>query len=294
MDTYVNLPEITSSGQPIRADKPTSVKPFAGKVLLITGSESGIGRETARELARQGASVMLNGLRPDRLLETHQLFLGEGLLADICVADVTDFADCQRLVAATITAFGRLDGLITNASVSMRAYFNDLDIDVFRTVCDSNIYGTVYPLKAALPYLQASKGSVTFISSVSALNGLPSGSAYCAGKAAVSNLAHTLRLEWHDTGMHVGVVHIGFTRNDPDKRVFDANGQPVPIAHRPPNLQMTQPQVAQRIARHIRQRRQITVLTGTGRLNAFMSRYFPHLADRILLWSMRRWPKMYE
>ena len=237
---------------------------------------------------------MLNGLRPDRLLETHQRFAEEGLLADTCVADVTDFADCQRLVAATLTAFGRLDGLITNASVSMRAYFNDLDIDVFRTVCDSNIYGTVYPLKAALPHLKTSQGSVTFISSVSALNGLPSASAYCAGKAAVSNLAHTLRLEWYDTGMHIGVMHIGFTRNDPDKRVFDANGQPVPIAHRPPNLQMTQPQVAQRIARHIRQRRQITVLTGTGRLNAFMSRYFPRLADHILLWSMRRWPKMYE
>ncbi|MBO0937592.1 SDR family NAD(P)-dependent oxidoreductase [Fibrella sp. HMF5335] len=294
MDTYVNKINTPSTHQPTQISESTSTQPFTGKVFLVTGSESGIGRETARELARQGAAVMLNGLRPDRLLETHRLFAEEGLLVDTCVADVTNWDDCQRLVDTTMLAFGRLDGLITNASVSMRAYFNDLDIDVFRTVCDSNIYGTVYPLKAALPYLKASRGSVTFISSVSALNGLPSGSAYCAGKAAVSNLAHTLRLEWHDTGMHIGVVHIGFTRNDPDKRVFDAGGQPVPIAHRPPNLQMTQPQVAQRIARHIRQRRQITVLTGTGRLNAFMSRYFPHLADRILLWSMRRWPRMYE
>ncbi|MBO0932192.1 SDR family NAD(P)-dependent oxidoreductase [Fibrella aquatilis] len=294
MDTYVRKTTHPPTRQSVQLAEPTAAQPFSGKVFLITGSESGIGRETARELARQGAAVMLNGLRPDRLLETHRLFAEEGLLADTCVADVTNWDDCQRLVDATILAFGQLDGLITNASVSMRAYFNDLDIDVFRTVCDSNIYGTVYPLKAALPHLQAARGSVTFISSVSALNGLPSGSAYCAGKAAVSNLAHTLRLEWHNTGLHIGVVHVGFTRNDPDKRVFDASGIPVPIAHRPPRLQMTQPKVAGHIARHILRRRQTTILTGTGRLNAFMSRFFPRLADSILLWSMQRWPKLYE
>ena len=242
-----------------QADQPTGqrtiVPPrtgtFAGKVALITGSESGIGRETARELARQGASVMLNGLRPDLLADTLHSFTDAGYTADACVADVTDYTACQRLVDETVMAFGRLDLLVANASISMRAYFNDLDVDVFRAVCDSNIYGAVYPLKAALPHLLTAKGSVTFISSVSSLNGMPSGSAYCAGKAAVSNLAHTLRLEWHGTGLHAGVIHLGFTTNDPEKRVFAADGQPVPLAHRPPRLQMSQQAVAQAIAKQI-------------------------------------------
>ncbi len=267
---------------------------FVGKVALITGSESGIGRETARELARQGASVMVNGLRPDRLAATLHEFEAEGLTARTCLADVTDYTACQRLIADTVAAFGRLDILVTNASVSMRAYFNDLDVSVFRAVCDSNIYGTVYPLKAALPHLLASKGCITFISSISSINGIPSGSAYCAGKAAMSNLAHTLRLEWQGTGLHIGVIHLGFTANDPEKRVFSATGQPVPMAHRPPRWQMSQQDVARAIARHIRRRRSRTVLTFMGKLNVTLSRFFPDLVDWLVLLSKRLRPELYE
>ena len=267
---------------------------FAGKVALITGSESGIGRETARELARQGAAVMLNGLRSEQLADTLHSFTEAGYVAEACVADVTNFEACQHLIDATIRAFGRLDILVANASISMRAYFNDLDIDVFRAVCDSNIYGTVYPLKAALPHLCTAKGCVTFISSISSLNGIPSGSAYCAGKAAMSNLAHTLRLEWHGTGMHIGVIHLGFTANDPDKRVFAANGEPVPLAHRPTRWQMSQQEVAKAITRHIHRRRAKTVLTGMGRLNAILTLFFPALVDRIVLFSMKLRPELYE
>ncbi|WP_229379741.1 SDR family oxidoreductase [Fibrella forsythiae] len=301
MDTYIDKPSSTGTlpgnqaNGPIRERTwPLPTGPFGGKVALITGSESGIGRETARELARQGACVMLNGLRPDRLAETLGTFTEAGYVAEACVADVTKVDECQRLIDETILAFGKLDILVANASISMRAYFNDLDVDVFRAVCDSNIYGTVYPLKAALPYLRATKGCVTFVSSISALNGIPSGSAYCAGKAAVSNLAHTLRLEWHKTGMHVGVIHLGFTANDPEKRVFAAHGEPVPLAHRPPRWQMTQQQVAQAITRHIRRRRANTVLTGMGKLNATLSRFFPGLVDWIVLLSMKLRPELYE
>ncbi len=273
---------------------PPTSGPFVGKVALVTGSESGIGRETARELARQGAYVMLNGLRPDHLAATLLTFTEAGYVAEACVADVTDFAACQQLIHTTIVAFGQLDILVANASISMRAYFNDLDVDVFRAVCDSNIYGTVYPLKAALPHLLESKGCVTFVSSISSLNGIPSGSAYCAGKAAVSNLAHTLRLEWYKTGLHVGVIHLGFTTNDPEKRVFAANGEPVPMAHRPPRWQMSQQEVAQAITRHIHRRRAKTVLTGMGKLNATLSRFFPGLVDKIVLLSMKLRPELYE
>lgn len=267
---------------------------FAGKVAIITGSESGIGRETARLLGQRGASVVLNGLHPDRLEQTRREFHQAGYPVVSCVADVTDYAQCETLVETAVQTYGRVDILVTNASISMRAYFADLTPDVFRRVMDSNVYGAVYPLKAALPHLTASAGSVTFISSISALNGMPSGSAYCAGKAALANLAHTLRLELHDTGIHVGVVHIGFTQNDPDKRVLDAGGRPVPIAYRNPRWQMTQTEVAQAILRHIRRRRPRTILSPAGLLNYYMNRYFPRLADRIVLWTMKHWSRFYE
>jgi len=198
------------------------------------------------------------------------------------------------LIERAVQTYGRIDILITNASVSMRAYFADLTPAVFRRVLDSNVYGSVFPLKAALPYLTKSAGVVTFISSISALNGMPSGSAYCAGKAALTNLTHTLNLELYETGIRFGVVHLGFTQNDNDKRVLDATGQAVPIAYRNPRLQMSQSEVARAILKHIRRRRAKTVLTPTGFLISFMTRYFPKTGDRIIRWSMKNWKRFYE
>ena len=267
---------------------------FAGKVAIVTGSESGIGRETARELCEQGAQVVLNGLCRERLELTRQAFRQAGYHVVSYVADVTDYAQCEGLINEAVRAYGRIDVLITNASISMRAYFADLAPDVFRRVLDSNVYGSVYPLKAALPYLTKSAGVVTFISSISALNGMPSGSAYCAGKAALTNLTHTLNLELHETGIRFGVVHLGFTQNDADKRVLDAAGQAVPIAYRNPRWQMAQTEVARAILKHVRKRRLKTVLTPTGFLISFMTRYFPKMGDRIILWTMKNWKRFYE
>jgi NAD(P)-dependent dehydrogenase (short-subunit alcohol dehydrogenase family) len=268
--------------------------PLAGKVAIVTGSESGIGRETARALCQQGAAVVLNGRQAERLEQTRQVLTAEGWTVTSCVADVTDYPACEQLVAVAIAHFGRVDILVTNASISQRAYFADMQPEVFRQVLDSNVYGSVYPLKAALPHLVQTKGSVTFISSISALNGMPSGSAYCAGKAAVANLAHTLRLELAHTGIHFGVVHIGFTQNDADKRVLDAAGQPVPIAHRPPRWQKTQAQVAAIIVRHIRRRRQRTVISALGQLIVLVHTYFPRLGDWVVLTTTRRLRHFYE
>jgi NAD(P)-dependent dehydrogenase (short-subunit alcohol dehydrogenase family) len=271
-----------------------NARPLAGQVALITGSESGIGRETARAFCRQGAAVVLNGRQPERLEATRRALAAEGYQVAACVADVTDYAAAERLVATAIDTFGRLDILVTNASISMRAYFRDMTPEVFRQVLDSNVYGSVYPLKAALPHLIAAKGSVTFISSISALNGMPSGSAYCAGKAALANLAHTLRLELADTGVHFGVVHIGFTQNDPDKRVLDAAGQPVPIAHRPPRWQKSQSEVAAVILRHVRRRRRRTVVSALGRLILVVHTLLPRLGDWVVLTTQRRMRNFYE
>ena len=290
----VDAVRLTPAAAAPRPPQPVRTGPFAGKVAIVTGSESGIGRETARALCEKGAAVVLNGRNAERLEHTRQAFENAGFAIASCRADVTNYADCERLVATAIAEFGQLDILITNASISMRAYFADMHPEVFRQVLDSNVYGTVYPLKAALPHLTRTRGSVTFISSISALNGMPSGSAYCAGKAAVSNLAHTLRLELADTGVHFGVVHIGFTQNDADKRVLDAAGQPVEIAHRPPRWQKTQAEVAGIILGHIRRRRQRTVISALGRLIVLVHTYLPRLGDWIVLTTIRRMRNFYE
>ncbi|MBT2558227.1 SDR family oxidoreductase [Hymenobacter sp. ISL-91] len=287
-------PSTTAAAAPGRVRALPTAGPLAGKVAIVTGSESGIGRETARALGAAGAAVVLNGLRPERLEATRRQLEAAGATVAVCRADITDYAACEALVATAVQEFGRLDILVANASISQRAYFLDMAPEVFRRVLDSNVYGAVFPLKAALPHLLESQGSVTFISSISALNGMPSGSAYCAGKAALTNLAHTLRLELDGTGVHFGVVHIGFTENDDDKRVLDADGQPVPIAYRKPRWQKTQAEVAAIIVRHIRRRRQRTVISALGWLIAIVHTNFPRLGDWVVLTSMRRLRKFYE
>jgi NAD(P)-dependent dehydrogenase (short-subunit alcohol dehydrogenase family) len=284
----------SEAGAWLRPGRPERTGIFSGKVALVTGSESGIGKATAQALGRAGAAVVLNGRHPDRLRQTEAELRAEGLTVISCLADVTRYADCETLVRTAVEAFDRLDILVTNASISMRAYFAEMQPDVFRQVLDSNVYGTVFPLKAALPHLVRSGGVVTFISSISALNGMPSGSAYCAGKAALSNLAHTLRLELVGTGVHVGVIHIGFTQNDPEKRVLDATGNPVPVAFRPTRWQHTQAQVAERILRHIRRRRKRTVVSALGWLILLVHSAWPRLGDYIVLTSLRRMRRFYE
>ncbi len=289
-------PVFGSHEKPVSVRRPAPGKPgpFAGKVAIVTGSESGIGKATARALCEAGASVVLNGRTADRLDQTEREFLAGEFAVVSCLADVTVYADCERLINTAIDAFGQLDILITNASISMRAYFADMQPDVFRAVFDSNVYGSVYPLKVALPYLTETRGSVTFISSISALNGMPSGSAYCAGKAALTNLAHTLRLELDHTGIQFGVVHIGFTQNDPEKRVLDAGGQLVPIAHRSPRWQKSQKEVAAIILKHIRRRQKRTVISALGMLIAVVHTYFPRIGDWVVLTSIRRMRHFYE
>lgn len=274
--------------------KNTSNKPFAGKVAIITGSESGIGRETARQLSELGATIMLNGLDATRLSTTLKTLQQDGLRVSACVADVTDYAACEALVSKTISEFGQIDILITNASISMRAYFANTTVDTFTRVLDSNVYGSVYPLKAALPHLTRSRGSVTFISSISAFNGMPSGSAYCAGKAAIVNLAHTLRLELSGTGVHFGVVHIGFTRNDSDKKMLNGQGEFEPLAPRPECFKLTQTEVAKAIVHHVRKRRKNSVLSGFGKFMWAMTTYLPNLSDLIIRWTMHRFRYMYD
>lgn len=123
---------------------------------------------------------------------------------------------------------------------------------------------------------------------------MPTGSAYSAGKMALTALAQSMRIELDGTGVHIGVVHVGFTQNEDDKRVLNAKGELVEVAKRPAYLQQTREQVAKAILKSIRKRNFRTILTVMGKLNAFMVRFFPGLVSRIVIYSQKRMKDMYE
>lgn len=267
-------------------------QPFAGKVALITGSGGGIGKATALELGKAGAAVMLNGRNEDKLRQASSLLQSAGINVAYTVADVQSPEGAKQLIEATVRRFGRLDILVNNASSSMRASFLDMDPEYFRTVLDSNIYGTVYPTRAALPHIEQSSGSIVFISSLAGLYGLPSASAYSAGKMALTALIQSLRAELKHTGIHLGIVYVGFTQNDDTKRVLNAKGEPVPVAHRPGGLQQTQEQVAQHIFRLILRRKHKVILSAMGKVMHLLVKVAPKIVDKVLERSTRKMSEM--
>jgi short-subunit dehydrogenase len=269
-------------------------KNFKDKVAIITGSSMGIGKATAFLLAKQGVKIVLNGRDEEKLLKVKAEMLANGYEAIAVKADVTLPDDCEKIVKMTIDAFGRIDILINNAGVSMRGNFENLDNSVFKKVYDTNILGAIFPTKYAMPFIKANKGSIVFISSVAGIRGLPGISAYCSAKMAITALAESLKLEMHGSGIHIGIVHVGFTQNEADKKTIDASGKMIPIAERSNKKSQTTEEVAKAILKYIRKRRFKTVISFLGKMNVFTNKLMPRIADKILIKSMKASKDMYK
>lgn len=265
---------------------------FKNKTAIVTGSGMGIGKAIALELCKEGANVVLNGRNAERLEKTFQEFLQKGYTVASVRADVTKSLECDAIIQKAIDSFGGVDILITNAGISMRERFENLQPEVFSQIIESNINGSAFPALKALPHIKKTNGSIVFISSAAGMIGLPTASAYSAGKMALTALAQSMKIELASTGVHVGIVHVGFTRNDDEKRVLNANGELIPVASRPPYLQQTQEQVAKSVLSTIRNRRFKVILTFVGKLNAFAVRFFPSLVIRIVTASHKKMEKV--
>lgn len=252
---------------------------FADKVVLITGSARGIGLATARLLAGRGAKVVISDILEDTLAQARKRLQAEGLAVAAKKADVTVPAQCEALVRAALAEFGRLDILINNAGVSIVSNFEEVKPEAARKLVDVNVMGCIHMTWAALPALKQSRGHVIFLSSVSGIRAIPTGSLYSASKAFLRSFAESLRLELRPYGIHVGVICPGFTTTDPAKTVMKGDGTPRPI-ERPPHD--TPEGVARGIARMIERRERERVLTPLGQATAWLERLSPSLLDRIL------------
>lgn len=265
---------------------------FKNKVVLVTGSNLGIGKATARLLASMGAKVVLNGRTVDRLENTRSELAAAGAEVMAVAADVTSYTDCVSMIDKIMEHFQQIDVVINNAGVSMRGDFETVDPSVFKTVMEVNYLGAVNVSHAALPALKKSKGRIMFVSSVAGIRGLQSISAYCPAKMALTALAESLKIELHSTGIKVGITYVGYTQNDPLKRTIAADGRLIPIEARSEKNAQTTDQVAKAIVRNIEKGRFKRVLTKLGKLNALANKLIPRLVDRILIRANERFKMM--
>ncbi|MDP8256676.1 MAG: SDR family oxidoreductase [Candidatus Alcyoniella australis] len=263
---------------------------FKDKVALISGASRGVGFATAKQLLQAGAKVVISARGEQRLLKSRDELAALGPVAAV-TGDVSQVQDCQAMVAAAVENFGGLDILVNNAGVSMRGRFRDLSFEVLKSVTSVNLLGSMYLTKAAIEPLIERRGHLVFISSIAGLFGVPVATAYCASKGALSGLAESLRLELHDLGVHVGVVYLGFTEHDPEKRILAADGslvKPDRPAHH------TQAQAAELIVKMLRKRKRRLIMTPAGSAGNLLHRISPRLLEEAILTAQRNEWKVYK
>lgn len=253
-----------------------------GNVVIITGASSGIGLALANELASRGAILSLAARNREKLEEMVKEYHGRNVQAIAVPTDVSKEEECRSLVRQTVDTFGRIDVLINNAGISMRALFEDVDLKVLRRLMDVNFWGTVYCTKYALPYLLQRKGSVVGVISVAGYVGLPGRTGYAASKFAVRGFLDTLRTENLKKDLHVLVVAPGFTGTNIRNLSLTADGTPQGKTPRDEGKMMTAEEVARRIIRAVERRKRSLILTFVeGKLTVFLNKFFPLLVDRL-------------
>jgi NAD(P)-dependent dehydrogenase (short-subunit alcohol dehydrogenase family) len=183
-------------------------KSLSGKVVVITGASSGIGLACAEEFAKYGCKLVLAARHTDKLSAAEENLKNKGVEVLAVQADVSKEEDCKNLIEKAVERFGEINILLNNAGITMRAIFEDLQLDVMKKVMDTNFWGAVYCTKYAFPYLLKSKGSVIAISSIAGKKGLPGRIGYSASKFALEGFMETLRSENLRNGLHV-ICNVG-------------------------------------------------------------------------------------
>jgi short-subunit dehydrogenase len=256
---------------------------FKNKVVLITGASSGIGKACAIELAKRGANLVLAARQYVTLCELTAELEKEFKIKAIAVqTDVSLEEDCKLLIKQALATFGKIDILINNAGLSMRALFNDLDLAVLKNLMDVNFWGTVYCTKYALPEILKTQGTIVGVSSIAGYRGLPGRTGYSASKFAMNGFMEALRTELLKTGVHVMVACPGFTASNIRVSALAQDGQAHGETSMEEGKMMTAEAVAESIINGIAAGKRTLVMTGQGKLTVWLNKLLPALADKLV------------
>lgn len=263
---------------------------FKDKVVVITGASSGIGEALVYEFASRGAKIVMGARNGEKLDAMAAELAGEGTASVFAVTDVSREEDCRLLIEKAVNAFGRIDVLVCNAGISMRALFDEVDLDVLKRLMDVNFWGTVYCTKYALPYLQRTRGSIVGVSSVAGIHGLPGRTGYSASKFAMQGFLETIRIENLKKGVHVMIAAPGFTASNVRFSALTADGSVQGESPREEGRMMTAGEVAHRIARGVAHRKRTLLMEFNGRTTSFIKKFAPGLLDKLFYNHMAKEP----
>ncbi len=251
------------------------------KVVVITGASSGIGKALAEKFAAEGYNLALAARRIDRLADLQKKLSRVEILP--VQTDVTSEADCKNLIDKTVEKFGKIDILINNAGISMRAAFEDVDLSVLHQLMNVNYWGTVYCTKYALPHVLKQKGSIVGVISTGGYIGLPGRTGYSASKFAVRGFLDTVRIEYLRSGLHVLVAAPGFTASEIRKTALTKEGKPQGETPRNENKMMSAERCASIMYRAIKQRRRKMIISfWDGKVVVLIAKLWAWFIDQVI------------
>jgi short-subunit dehydrogenase len=246
---------------------------FQDQSVLITGASSGIGAALARELAREGARLVLMARRRERL---------DALCAELApaeavvhVGDVTKRADLDAAVTLAVERYGRLDICVANAGFGVVGPLEKLNVEDYRRQFETNVFAAIETSKACLAELVKTQGRLVLVGSVAGYISTPNASPYAMSKFAIRAFAEALRPELAPQGVAVTLISPGFVTSE--IRQVDNRGGWHPRAKDPlPSwLPMPAHVAAMKIVSAVHRRRREAIITVHGKVLVWLSRFAP-------------------
>ena len=260
------------------------------KIVIVTGASSGIGKATALIFAQKGAHLVLAARSVAKLNILLEQLTPFGVEVLIVPTDVSKEADCKNLMDKALEKFGRIDVLVNNAGISMRAAFADLELDVLKKVMDVNFWGTVFCTRYAMGSILKSKGSIVGVSSIAGYKGLPGRTGYSSSKFAMHGFLESIRIENLKKGIHVLIACPGFTASNIRNTALDSNGSVQGETPRDEQKMMQPEEVAKAIVIAVEKRKDRLTLTTNGKLTVFLNKFFPKMVDKLVFNHMSKEP----
>jgi short-subunit dehydrogenase len=258
------------------------MKPINEQIVVITGASSGIGRATALEFAKRGATVVLAARNDEALQEVAGQIAQEGGQAHVVVTDVAEWDQVNRLALDTVGRFERIDTWVNDASVSEYATVEQMTVAEIERIIQVNLLGTVYGVKAVLPHMKRQgEGTIINVSSVLGVRSVPLQAAYCAAKHGVKGFTESLRMELvHE---HRGIIVTLIKPSSINTPFFNharsklgTKPMPVPPAYAPQEVAAAIVFAAEHPVRDV-------TVGGAGKMLDLLERVSPSFVDWLLL-----------
>jgi short-subunit dehydrogenase len=248
---------------------------FHNKVVLITGASSGIGEEIALQLGRAGANLTLAARRTELLDVLVQKIAAEEHKPLAVACDVTRDGALERAAAETVRHWGKLDVAIANAGFGVVGPLKKLSLEDYRRQFETNVFGVLRTIYAALPEIEKTKGTIAIMGSISGWGAAPGTSPYAMSKFALRALANCITPELQRSGVKVTLISPGFVASNIRRVDNRGNFHPRAKDSVPAWLVMDTAKAVRQMLRAIARGQREVIITGHGKILVALERFAP-------------------